>query len=798
MLLLLLVLGVTLAIGGGGRGVWSTRVGNVDGIVGGWSKPALSTDGATIFVGANDVHALNTADGSVVWSTTIASTDRNNPTFDFSYSSPILSSDGATLFIGSSRDNCVYAFKTADGSVVWTYETGSQVYGSPTLSPDGVTLFIGSDDNNVYALKTADGSLVWKYITGACSQYNRGFCTVRGKPALSPDGATLFAVSYDKNVYALETADGSLVWKYQTGMQHVVPILSPDGAMLFAAGAAVTVNPTSTNVHALKTADGSVAWTSQPYTTGEKYGVSSAPTLSRDGAMLFLPSYDNTMFALKAADGSLVWKWTTVGYQGDLSTPVLSPDNTTLFVTTRNSGNPGNNNVHALNAAGGSNVWGYTTQSLSGARGSPALSPDGTTLFTASSNYNMYAIKVDTTTPWYITALVATASLAGLVFLAAAVKKFQRRAATAAQANDGSNTGALLPQHHVPHNPIKAGVGTMHSCGHMCELWADHCCVDMDTRPEAEGYEKYVDGVGHAKTATREEGYCQVCRAAYRAAIAQSFQSSNYKRAYDSFARELSLSEFAQACFAVVHAHAKRHDKSTGAAQAFCVKIASEWSPSDKVPTAAQKVWTSGTCFQGCEFCSIFSEAVRDDHAELAPHVALLARALNADLVTSGRGSSIGPMPYPLGPGAEGRERSTEAYTCWRGGGFWDNPRTRAFFVPGRRYRVPQFLATSFHKEVALAFIARVRPSDGVAKSRVLWKIKLDPVRGCGHVRHITKDADVYCDECEFLFTAFSAFEVLSVNWRYGGLEPHEITIRAAADNRDPAFPEDLPVAPWC
>ena len=82
----------------------------------------------------------------------------------------------------------------------------------------------------------------------------------------------------------------------------------------------------------------------------------------------------------------------------------------------------------------------------------------------------------------------------------------------------------------------------------------------------------------------------------------------------------------------------------------------------------------------GFYFCSMFSEAVRDDDAELAPHVALLARALNADLVTSWRGSSIGPVLYPLGPEAEcPRERSTEAHTCWRGRDFRGTAATRDF-----------------------------------------------------------------------------------------------------------------------
>jgi hypothetical protein len=54
----------------------------------------------------------------------------------------------------------------------------------------------------------------------------------------------------------------------------------------------------------------------------------------------------------------------------------------------------------------------------------------------------------------------------------------------------------------------------------MCELWGAECCIDADGRPEPENgalYEKYVDGEGYKLTATREEGYCQTCRVAFKA-----------------------------------------------------------------------------------------------------------------------------------------------------------------------------------------------------------------------------------------------------------------------------------------
>jgi hypothetical protein len=86
-----------------------------------------------------------------------------------------------------------------------------------------------------------------------------------------------------------------------------------------------------------------------------------------------------------------------------------------------------------------------------------------------------------------------------------------------------------------------------------------------------------------------------------------------------------------------------------------------------------------------------------------------------------------------------------------------------------------------------------------VVNAYVLWIIELDPVRRCNHVNLVT--ATLAPGEFEFLFSAYSAFEVVRVHWSptpQDKARPHEITLRAAPDNKDDAlFPEDLPLAPW-
>ena len=124
-----------------------------------------------------------------------------------------------------------------------------------------------------------------------------------------------------------------------------------------------------------------------------------------------------------------------------------------------------------------------------------------------------------------------------------------------------------------------------------------------------------------------------------------------------------------------------------------------------------------------------------------------------------------------------------------RGGGFDD--RYRGFFVKGRKFRQPAFLATSFSERVAREFL-RMRGGTNC----VLWRVHIDPERKCSHVNLVKKTVAGLPDEQEYLFAAYSAFTVRSAAWRAGTVaDPHLIDLDAAWDNK--AEPLDLQLAPW-
>ena len=184
-----------------------------------------------------------------------------------------------------------------------------------------------------------------------------------------------------------------------------------------------------------------------------------------------------------------------------------------------------------------------------------------------------------------------------------------------------------------------------------------------------------------------------------------------------------------------------------------------------------RSVWTSARRVAGRkEFCGILNWAVRNDEPQLANALATVARGIAKHCVT------VPPEP-PFPPG----------FVCFRGGGFDD--KYRSFFAKGNKFRQPAFLATSFSEQVARGFIARC-----TMDSKVLWRVHIDPVKKCHHVSLINK-TNVPGEE-EYLFVAYSAFTVLSADWRAGTTaDPHVVELLAAADNRRAS--EGLYLAPW-
>jgi len=96
------------------------------------------------------------------------------------------------VYIGSGDGN-VYAFNAANGSKLWSYNTGSYIESSPTLA-NGL-VYVGTQDDTVFILDAATGAKLWSATTGT-PLYLLG---ISSSPAVA-DGR-VYIGSRDGNLY---------------------------------------------------------------------------------------------------------------------------------------------------------------------------------------------------------------------------------------------------------------------------------------------------------------------------------------------------------------------------------------------------------------------------------------------------------------------------------------------------------------------------------------------------------------------------------------------------------------------
>jgi polyvinyl alcohol dehydrogenase (cytochrome) len=136
---------------------------------------------------------------------------------------------GGVLFVGGA-DYKVRALDAKSGCTIWTYATEAPVRAAISFGPlsgaDHFALFFGDLRANVYAVNAATGSLIWKKkvedhpaarITGGATLYS-GVLYV---PVSSIEEATGSRASYEcctfrGSVIALDAASGEVVWKSYT------------------------------------------------------------------------------------------------------------------------------------------------------------------------------------------------------------------------------------------------------------------------------------------------------------------------------------------------------------------------------------------------------------------------------------------------------------------------------------------------------------------------------------------------------------------------------------------------------
>ncbi len=170
----------------------------------------IASEGGTLYT-------VNAGDGSLVWS--------------YDTGSPLLSApavgNGRTIYVGADNGT-LYAIDIY-GRLRWTQFTGGFIYSSPTVAADG-KIFVGSQDGVLYALGH-DGSELWKYQLPSAGEVT---AAILASPTIGTDGNVYVAALNIPKLYALDPSDGSLQWEtdFQTSAKPFAsPVVADDGTI---------------------------------------------------------------------------------------------------------------------------------------------------------------------------------------------------------------------------------------------------------------------------------------------------------------------------------------------------------------------------------------------------------------------------------------------------------------------------------------------------------------------------------------------------------------------------------------
>ena len=295
----------------------------------------------------------------------------------------------------------------ADGTVKWTFKTGTDIYGPPAIARDG-TVYVASDA--LYAL-SPEGRMKWKFAIAA---------PVRGSLVLGDDG-TVYAATEPRpgksmlefHVYAVSPAgfelwnttvtgiggcDGSLAIAKDGSLLVLgsrLQAFRPDGTSMWSCDCVGHVRPAVANdgtiyllsangdVSAVNPDGGGVRWK-----FNVDRNINSSPSIAADGT-IYVSSSDRQLFAL-APDGTLKWVAQT---GGDFSAPAIAPDGT-LFMGGQTS--PVDGLMRALRAVDGRELW---TFPVKGGADPALLGADGSVM-AGGMDGSLYALSAEGKPRW--------------------------------------------------------------------------------------------------------------------------------------------------------------------------------------------------------------------------------------------------------------------------------------------------------------------------------------------------------------------------------------------------------------
>jgi outer membrane protein assembly factor BamB len=275
-----------------------------------------------------------------------------------------LAVEGSTIYFGGG-DGYFYAVDADTGRVNWRYELRNPIVSQPTVS--GGRVFLTTTDDTIYAFDAGTGKWLWNYRRRSAPT-----ATILGASAPLVDGSEVIAGLSDGFLVSLSINDGQLKWerKLHTGTKFtdvdahpvlengVIYIPSYDGAL-----------------YALKRAGGDVIW---------RMDVGGSKRVVVDEDRLYFPASDGNVYCVQKSSGKVNWQ-----FELDGGTPTQLAVTDQLVIVGSSF-----QYLYAIDKKTGKPLYRFNVGNGSGFHGSPAFDPASQQVYILSGAGNLFNFEI--------------------------------------------------------------------------------------------------------------------------------------------------------------------------------------------------------------------------------------------------------------------------------------------------------------------------------------------------------------------------------------------------------------------
>lgn len=268
------------------------------------------------------------------------------------------------VFFGGG-DGFLYSVSLETGKVNWRYEVRNPIVSRPTL--DQGRIFLTTSDDTIYAFDAGTGKWLWHYRRRTAPA-----AKIYGASAPLVDGNEVLAGLSDGFLVTLSIEEGRLKWERKL---HTAARFTDVNAHPVLDNGVIYIPSYDGALYALRRLDGEIIW---------RFDAGGSKNVFIDDQKIYLPSSDGNIYCLQKSNSKILWKFPL---DRGAPTNLIVTDKYVVFGSTYQY-------LYAVDRNTGAGLYRFNAGYGSGFSGTPVFDSVNQRIYTLSGAGNLYAFSL--------------------------------------------------------------------------------------------------------------------------------------------------------------------------------------------------------------------------------------------------------------------------------------------------------------------------------------------------------------------------------------------------------------------